>query len=112
MRRVTFLKFLVASVACALALGIVTLFALRTFNESSTTEFRRHLLLSLTSILENGPLVGAIDRYERAHPESHLFRGKVWIVSGKGEVICSNTDAPLPDAWEGIPKPEGPHDIR
>ena len=30
----------------------------------------------------------------------------------KGEVICSNTDVPLPEAWQWIPKPEGPHDIR
>ena len=112
MRKRTLLKFLVASTACALALGIVTLFVLRAFTESSTTEFRRHLLLSLTSILESGPLVGAIDRYEQSHPGSHLFRGKVWVLSYKGEVITSNTDAPLPTKWERIPKPEAPHEIR
>ncbi len=111
MKKVIFIRFLLASIAAALGLGVLTLLALRALSENMNIEFRRHLLFSLESAFENGPIEGGAERYEAAHPGGKFFRPRFWVVSGEGQILTSNNRNELPEVWAGLSRPEGIHEV-
>ena len=70
MRQSTLFRVLLLSLLFAFLLGTVTFFALRSANQSSSVEMRRHFTLFLAQTIESGPYAETI-RNPRLHGGRH-----------------------------------------
>jgi signal transduction histidine kinase len=112
MKKRTFLLFFSLSLVLAIVSSLLILHFLRVFSETRSIDFQKQMLISAASILEQGPLENAIERYKESRPEGHWRRGKMWVVSSTGRIFSSTHASQLPDPWGQIPKPSEPHEMK
>jgi signal transduction histidine kinase len=111
MKRHTFIRFFILSLCSSILLWMVTLFAIRAFNENSNIELRRHMALTLAALFESEEYSHALETYQTTRPGRPNFRAKIWVLGNKGQVFASNTPNELPSLWNVMSKPEKVHDI-
>lgn len=90
---------------------MVSFFALRTLNESSTGEIRRHMILFLAQSVEDGPTYGEAIQNLRQRRGRRFAATNLWVLSERGEVLASNDEAEPPIAWQNLKKPVEAHDF-
>ena len=124
----TALRFLLISVLAACVLGWACFYALRSLNETSTNEMRRHMISYIVRMVENGPYNQTVDDFhherelheqheQREHGELGSAYGRhgpgenLWVLDAEGKVLASNLGTPAPVLWHQIEKPKNIHDF-
>ena len=110
MRQSALLRYFLISLVFALGVGQLSLMALRSLNESSTGDMRRHMILSLAQTMESAPFAEAITNL-RSHSGRHGPPSNLWVFSPDGKVLATNQEGPPPIAWADFKKPAAVHDF-
>ncbi|MDR3605946.1 MAG: HAMP domain-containing sensor histidine kinase [Oligoflexia bacterium] len=111
MKQSSLLRFLLLGFLISIALGLASFYALRSLNESSTTEERRHLILFTAQIVESGPYSETVQDTHLRGRGRHAFGSNLWVVSRDGAILATNAEDRLPIDWDSIQKPSGIHDF-
>lgn len=110
MRQSTLLRFFLVSLLVAMALGIACFYAVRSVNETSTNEVRRHMVLFIAQSIESAPYTESIrdfhTRVGRRGTTSNL-----WVLSEEGKVLATSADTDPPIRWESLKKPAAVHEF-
>jgi signal transduction histidine kinase len=110
MKRSTFLNYLLIGFLIAASLGLLCLQGLRRYNENTTSQERRHLILFFVETIESGP-------YETTIQDPRLKAGRrwlgseLWVLAEDGRVLATNTETAIPVEWPELAKPETVHDL-
>ncbi len=110
MKRTTILRFFVISFIISLGLGFASFLGLRTLNESSISEVRKHMILYIVQIVEGTQYSESVQDYHFRR-NGLSFGSDLWVLSGQGIVIASNSNAAIPIYWNTVKKPVNVHDF-
>ena len=103
-------RFILAGFLLAVLLGVVCLETLRSVNEASAIEGRRHMLMDMAATLESGPVTSTIHELKTREGRRGQPPG-FWVFSGHGQVLAKSVDDSPAMPFEAMEKPQGVHDF-
>lgn len=109
-RQSTLLRFFFIGILFALGLGGGTFFALRSINESSTHELRRHIVMFIVQTIEAGPFIQTIEDYHFRSAKRYMG-SNLWVYSENGQILATNADHFPTIPFEKLKKPTSVHDF-
>lgn len=109
MKRGFWLQMLAVSLAITFLSAGIALVIFRSASAPVSQESRHNVYLFLANIMESAPYPDALQAYERFHADSPTIGRSIWVLSGDGKVLASNSKEAPPADWLSMEKPKTRH---